>query len=45
MIVDVVYYVFMLAYLFSTAGAPITIGVIWTARAFLRKTSVRNSYV
>lgn len=42
MIAEVLFYLFALAYFFSTAGAPITIGVIWTVRTFLRKTSVRE---
>lgn len=42
MIAEVFLYLFALAYFFSTAGAPITIGLIWTVRVFLRKSSVRE---
>jgi hypothetical protein len=42
MIAEVLYYVLMSADLFATIGAPITIGIIWTLRTFLRKTSLRE---
>lgn len=40
MIVDIFYYAFMLGYLLSTVGMPIVIGLIWTLRTMLRKTTV-----